>query len=672
MDDKPNIIIESLGTYLPPDSFSTDEVVNECANQIKFPLARITGIESRRMAGEKEFAIDLAKKAVEKCLENSIYNPEDIDIVICCNISREDGPKMFSFEPSTSIKLKKHFNFTNAIVFDISNACAGMFTGIHVVNAMIEAGSIRRGMVVSGEYITHLTKTAQREIESFMDDRIACLTLGDAGAAVILEKGLDNKTGFQKIDLQTYGKYSPYCIAKEAETGGWIMTTDSVNLTDVAMKSGTKYALDILEKAGWKPEECNHLLMHQTSRMTLNSARQEINRMLQDEVFDARNTINNLAERGNTASTSHMVAVADQISNDNIQTGDKIIFSISASGLTVGTALYVFDDLPDRLRQVTPAAKVSSTLTNLESPKPVKKIRDIKIESIGTVMQGMSADVDSMELLYSAAINCLEKSTYKSNDIELLMFCGVYRSDYILEPAYAALLAGKLDMNAATLEQEKSKTFAFDVFNGSMGFMNGLYIAQKMMEAEKYKRVMIVSSEIENNVGIASDVRVGLTSSASAIIIDSHSPEGNGFSPFHFKYDVGALDAYSSNASYSSQEIKLRMNVEKDPELESKYIAIIEHAVDELLEKEALELDQITKVFPPQISSGFIVRLGNHLKFAKEKYINVVGEGPDLFTSSLPFGMNEAIEKKLVKTGDLGLIITVGSGLQVGCVIYKF
>jgi len=174
MDDKPNIIIESLGTYLPPDSFSTDEVVNECANQIKFPLARITGIESRRMAGEKEFAIDLAKKAVEKCLENSIYNPEDIDIVICCNISREDGPKMFSFEPSTSIKLKKHFNFTNAIVFDISNACAGMFTGIHVVNAMIEAGSIRRGMVVSGEYITHLTKTAQREIESFMDDRIAC------------------------------------------------------------------------------------------------------------------------------------------------------------------------------------------------------------------------------------------------------------------------------------------------------------------------------------------------------------------------------------------------------------------------------------------------------------------------------------------------------------------
>jgi len=672
MADKPNIIIESLGTYLPPDSFSTDEVMSECEKHIKFPLARITGIDSRRMAGEEEFAIDLAKKAVENCLANSKYNPEDIDIVICCNISRLDSPKVFSFEPTTSIKLKKHFNFTNAIVFDISNACAGMFTGIHVVNAMIEAGSIRRGMVVSGEYITHLTKTAQREIESFMDDRIACLTLGDAGAAVILEKGLDNKTGFHKIDLQTYGKYSPYCIAKEAKTGGWIMRTDSVNLTDVAMKSGTKYALDILDKAGWKPEECQHLLMHQTSRMTLNSARKEINRILQDDVFESGNTINNLAERGNTASTSHMVAVADQINNDNIHSGDKIIFSVSASGLTVGTALYVFDDLPDRFRQVNAVTKVSSTLTNLGFHEPNKKIRDIKVESIGTVKEGTSADIDSMEMLYSAAINCLEKSTYKSNDIELLMFCGVYRTDYILEPAYAALLAGKLDMNASTLEQEDTKTLAFDVFNGSMGFMNGLHIAQNMMEAGKYKRVMIVSSEIENNVGIVSAVRVGLCSSASAIILDSHSPEGNGFSQFHFKYDVGALDAYSSHASYSSLESKQRMNIKKDPELETKYISNIVQAVDELLEKEGLEIDQITKVFPPQISSGFIERLVGHLKFAKEKYINVVGEGPDLFTSSLPFGMNEAIEKKLVKTGGLGLIITVGSGLQVGCVIYKF
>ena len=181
------------------------------------------------MAGQNEYALDLAKKAVIDCLDKSRFNPSDIDILICCNISRVDSPKSFSFEPNTSIKLKKEFGFSNAIVFDIANACAGMFTGLYIIDALLKTGAIQTGMIVSGEYITHITETAQREIESFMDSRIACLTLGDAGAAMILEKGVDDKIGFQDIQLQTMGQYSHFCIGKESETGGWIMYTDAVN-----------------------------------------------------------------------------------------------------------------------------------------------------------------------------------------------------------------------------------------------------------------------------------------------------------------------------------------------------------------------------------------------------------------------------------------------------------
>ena len=193
MDIKQNTIIESIGTYLPPKIFSTVEVMQGCKNKIQFPLENITGIKTRRVAGESEFSIDLAKKAVADCLANSKYNPSDIDLLVCCNISRWDGPGMICFEPSTSIKLKKYFGFTGALVFDIANACAGMFTGIHVINSFISSGTIRRGMVVSGEYITHLTKTAQKEIDGFMDHRLACLTLGDAAAALIIEKAKDSR-----------------------------------------------------------------------------------------------------------------------------------------------------------------------------------------------------------------------------------------------------------------------------------------------------------------------------------------------------------------------------------------------------------------------------------------------------------------------------------------------
>ena len=50
------------------------------------------------------------------------------------------------------------------------------------------------------------------------------------------------------------------------------------------------------------------------------------------KVVGVKNTINNLANRGNTATTSHMVAMWDNILDGNIQAGDNIVFGITGSG----------------------------------------------------------------------------------------------------------------------------------------------------------------------------------------------------------------------------------------------------------------------------------------------------------------------------------------------------
>jgi 3-oxoacyl-[acyl-carrier-protein] synthase III len=184
-----NTLIESLGVYLPPQAVSTQEVLQGCKKKVRFPLERITGIKSRRVAGETEFSIDLAGKAIADCLARSKYHPKDIDVLICSTICRYDGPNFqISYEPCTAVKLKKNFGLENALAFDLASACSGMFAAINLVDAFIKAGTIRRGLVVSGEYISHLAQTAQKEIAQFLDPRLACLTVGDAGAAVILEK----------------------------------------------------------------------------------------------------------------------------------------------------------------------------------------------------------------------------------------------------------------------------------------------------------------------------------------------------------------------------------------------------------------------------------------------------------------------------------------------------
>ncbi|MBC6492036.1 3-oxoacyl-[acyl-carrier-protein] synthase III C-terminal domain-containing protein [Flavihumibacter stibioxidans] len=672
MDQRQQTVIESLGTYLPPQSCTTNEVLEACKHGLHFPLEKITGIKTRRMAGQLEFAMDLASNAVADCLARSKYSPDEIDMIICCNISRYNSPGMVSFEPGTSVALRQRFGFSNALVFDITNACAGMFTGIYILDAFLNTGAIRRGMVISGEYITHLTLTAQREIEGFMDKRLACLTLGDAGAAIVLEKSSRSGAGFVELDLQTLGRYSPLCIAKASENGGMIMYTDAVGLADVAIKACANHAMNAMEHAGWPADGFQHLIMHQTSGLTLNSAMREINRLYNKTVCHDGNTINNLEHRGNTASTSHFIALADQIRNKTINCGDKVVFGVSASGLTVGTALYVFDDLPERFRQMdlqaTSAVHESSAsggdrIENSAWPR-------IRIESIGKLPDMPGEARSSMELLVDAATQCLERSAYGSSEIGLLIYSGVYRSEYLLEPAFAALLAGELGMNATYPSSGDRKTLAFDVFNGSVGFLNACYVGQQLILAGKSSTAMVVTSEIENNDTVWPTERVGIKPTASAMIIDAAGQNNSGFSRFLFSHHPEYINAYTTY--YVAEGFSPRLHVEIDPGIESIFISCIIPTVREILRLEGLAITEIDIVIPPQVSAGFIKRLSEALGYSTQKFIDAVGDGPDLFTSSIPYAMDHLYEDKLVKTGDIGLIITVGSGIQVGCAIYHF
>lgn len=675
-----NTIIESIGVYLPPKIVSTKEILQGCNKPLAFPLEELTGITSRRMAGETEFSIDLAKKAVANCLDNSKYSPEDIDLLICANISRCDGPNFqVSFEPSTSVRLRHHFGFTNALVFDISNACTGIFTAISIIDAFLKAGLIRRGMVVSGEYITHLVQTAQKEIDGYLDSRLACLTVGDAGAAMILEQGLNNKVGFHELELYTLGRYYDYCIARatEREHGGAIMFTDSVRVSAVNIQQAVSHATYVINRSGWAPAAFQHIIMHQTSQMTLYDAAREINSVFKKEVCTRNNVINNIAQRGNTATTTHVVALMDYILSNKIRSGENVVFGITGSGATIGTALYTFDDLPDRLRLIARGKKPGKVKGNAELRKATLWLSRtpntlrVRVESIGTLPEEMQAQKKTLELAQAAARNCLEQSSYNTSDIDLLIFSGVYRDDFLCEPAIAAMVAGELRMNDTLESQQDKKTFAFDIFNGEPGFLNACHAAVGMISAKKVKRAMVVTSEIENNKAAFPTELRGLRETGSAVILDE-SPDGQtGFGNFVFKYFTDYIEAFTAHTAHRSG--KTYMLFEKDPALETYYLQCIRETVNELLSIEQLDIAQIKVILPPQISTSFITALSNAMGLSRDRFVNITGENhDDLFTSSVAYTLQYVREQHLVKPGDIGLIISVGTGIQVGCATYYF
>ena len=83
-------------------------------------------------------------------------------------------------------------------------------------------------------------------------------------------------------------------------------------------------------------------------------------------------------------------------------------------------------------------------------------------------------------------------------------------------------------------------------------------------------------------------------------------------------------------------------------------------------------LSQIAAIFPPQISHDFIQRLARALNVDSAKFIDLADDAGDLFTSSTPCALHRARGKGLVQSGDVGLIVNVAAGIQVGCALYHF
>ncbi|MFY9767613.1 MAG: 3-oxoacyl-[acyl-carrier-protein] synthase III C-terminal domain-containing protein, partial [Mycobacterium sp.] len=63
--------------------------------------------------------------------------------------------------------------------------------------------------------------------------------------------------------------------------------------------------------------------------------------------------------------------------------------------------------------------------------------------------------------------------------------------------------------------------------------------------------------------------------------------------------------------------------------------------------------------------------LAARLNIPSSRFVDLAAES-DPFSSCLPYGLQQAWRHKLVKSGDIGLIVTVGSGVQVGCATYRF
>jgi len=335
--------VAGAGRHLPATRLTTDDLMAATRHTTHIDLERLTGIHERRISVGDEDSYTLATTAAQDALRHSGRTAESIDVVISCSITKfRDGLTQW-LEPTMSSAVARALGAVTAMTFDLANACAGMLTGVTVANNWIRQGLIERALIVSGEYISQLGQNAAQHIHNIMSKELASLTLGDAGAALLLERAPAGSAGIRLAGFTTVADYSRLCLAyPKGDDPGARMFTNSRGIQKAAIADTPLLLHEVLDTLGLSIHDIDHVITHQTSARAIRKGMAEVMASFGDSPrHDAVITVD---KYGNTASTTHTVALVEELEAGRIRPGETVALIALASGLEIGIVLVEIDE----------------------------------------------------------------------------------------------------------------------------------------------------------------------------------------------------------------------------------------------------------------------------------------------------------------------------------------
>ena len=188
--------VAGLGYATPSRLVTTAEVeerVRAASRRLPVPrgtLEAVSGITSRYMVGEGEFASTLAVAAARRALDDAGASVDDIDLLVFASASQDQ------IEPATAHIVADELG-VHAPALDVKNACNSFIDGLRVAEALIRTGEARRALVVTGETPTLAIRWSVSSLAELRRSFIG-YTVGDVGAAAVLDAATDGRGIFYR------------------------------------------------------------------------------------------------------------------------------------------------------------------------------------------------------------------------------------------------------------------------------------------------------------------------------------------------------------------------------------------------------------------------------------------------------------------------------------------
>lgn len=263
--------IGPISVFLPERKESIDDLREEFPNWSIDLIYEKTGIHTRHIAADDEYASDLGVKATEKLFAEHDIDPQSVDFLLFCT-QTPDYPL-----PTTACMMQQRLGLrTGCGALDFNLGCSAYAYGLGLADGLIQSGVAKRVLFVTGETYTKYIDAADRSLRTIFGDG-ATATLIDAKPEQSI-KGLKFGTdgdGANMLLLTRSGVRD--CIPPRGRHR-WKsdLYMDGPGLISFTMDAIPQLVDQILESAGVQKDDIDQFLLHQATRKMLDELRKRL------------------------------------------------------------------------------------------------------------------------------------------------------------------------------------------------------------------------------------------------------------------------------------------------------------------------------------------------------------------------------------------------------------
>ncbi len=332
-----NVGIRAVCTEIPPNTLTSDEVEQQLApvyRRLKLPEGRLemmSGIHERRFWNKGTRPSDASTMAGKRALNVAGIAPESVDCLIHASVSRD------FLEPATAAIIHQKLGLSpKCMIFDLSNACLGVLSGMIQLASMLEAGIIECGLIVSGEVAEPLYNAT---IKSILADKsltrksfkahFASLTIGSGSCGIVMTRHDNNTHRLIGGAHATDSEANKLCYEgpRLKGTADPTMVTDSEALLHAGCELARQTWENLKSELSWDNSTPDHIFTHQVG-----IAHQRL--LFEVTGLDITRDFPTVQRFGNTGSAALPTALACGLLEKDLKQGDKIALLGIGSGLS--------------------------------------------------------------------------------------------------------------------------------------------------------------------------------------------------------------------------------------------------------------------------------------------------------------------------------------------------